>query len=78
MTTTLMMIATVHNNDDDDAPIPRPRNADSIPTPVSSPSMRRSMPLAILRTTNMTNAARRRTTGGAGGIVGIDGRVLPE
>ncbi len=36
-----MMIATVRNedNDNNDAPGSRPRNADSIPAPVSSPSM---------------------------------------
>jgi hypothetical protein len=35
------MIAMVHNNDNDDnnAPGLRPRNTDSIPAPVSSPSM---------------------------------------
>jgi hypothetical protein len=33
------MIAMVRNNNDDNAPSPRPRNADSIPAPVSIPSM---------------------------------------
>ncbi len=32
-------IAMVRNNNNNDAPGPRPRKADSIPAPVSSPSM---------------------------------------
>jgi hypothetical protein len=72
------MIATVCKDSNDNAPGMRLRNADSIPVLVSSPSMAPQHAACNLKDDKHNKAARRRMTWGVQGIVGTDGRVLPE